>query len=109
MPAPRIIGVGPNLFTNKKSKIWICGEGLAEGDIVKVVSAGYEWEGEVKKVDAGAGKQRAQIDLKIPRKKKTDEEVDEDFAEITVTVTNGNGEESEPAEDGTVIDGPEGP
>lgn len=112
MPKPVIDGVGPNLKKSGTSHIWIYGENLAEHDTVEIKTPiGTTWTGTLKKPDpptGGAGiKQKARVDLSPKAKGKTPV-VDEDFADITVTVTNQASPPltSDEKEDEAMIDGP---
>ena len=102
MAIPIITGTGFNLKPNGKSKFWIVGVNIAEGNDVYVkVDGDVLWQGEIDKDDSP--KFRCWVK---PVSKKCKKVSDGDLEFVSITVENGDGE-SLPNEDEAIPDGPD--
>ena len=119
MPVPNILRAGPALNRRGQTILWIVGDNLDDVRDVIIEAAGERWRivGRVSGPVPTTNEMHQKIAVRVVhmrRDRECDQAEDEphsddDFAAMTVTITNDVGATTETLEDEALIDGPEGP
>ena len=109
MAKPTILGTGTTLKKSGKAKIWILGTNFTKGDKVKIYvkkpdgTKELRWKGKID-TNCSGSKRKCRAKVKFVTACGPVPKSDDDLADVSITVTNSDGESLE-FDDQVIVDG----